>query len=298
MWNDKILKGKRKLNQLLGAHTSTSGGVAAAVDLANKLGFTAMQIFSKNNTRWHQRPFSEKEISDFKTKLKNSNIKFVCVHDSYLINLCANNLDFKKKSDNAFIDEIERCHQLGIEYLNFHPGAHCGVGEKEGIRIIAEAINIAHDKTKDYNVSSMLEATAGQGSAIGYRFEHLREIIDLVENKKRMSVCIDTAHIFAAGYDIRTPDAYEKTMKEFDEIVGLRKLKCFHMNDSKKTLGSRVDRHDHIGKGLIGKEGFSNIMNDKRLEHIPKILETPKGKEHLEDVENLKVLLSLIEKKN
>ena len=288
------------MNHLLGAHTSTTGGVVAAVDLADKLGFTAMQIFSKNNTRWHQRRFSEKEIIEFKTKLKNSNIKFVCVHDSYLINLCANNLEFKIKSDNAFIDEIERCHQLGIEYLNFHPGAHCGAGEQEGIKIIAEALNIAHEKTKGYKVSSMLEATAGQGSAVGYRFEHLQEIIDLVEDKERMSVCIDTAHIFAAGYDIRTPEVYEKTMKEFDAIVGLRKLKCFHMNDSKKTLGSRVDRHDHIGKGLIGKEGFSHIMNDKRLEHIPKILETPKGKEHLEDVENvenLKVLLSLIEKK-
>jgi len=291
--NDIQLK-EKKLNQLLGAHASTSGGVAAAVDLASKLSFTAMQIFSKNNTRWHQKPFSEKEIIDFKTKLKNSNIKFVCVHDSYLINLCANNLEFKKKSDNAFLDEIERCHQLGIKYLNFQPGAHSGAGEKERIKIIAEALNISHEKTKGYNVSSMLEATAGQGSAIGYRFEHLREIIDLVEDKERISVCIDTAHIFAAGYDIRTPETYLKTMKEFDAIIGFEKLKCFHMNDSKKPLGSRVDRHDHIGKGLIGLEGFRNIMNDKRLEHIPKILETPKGKEHLEDVENLKVLRSLI----
>ncbi|HSP87277.1 MAG TPA: deoxyribonuclease IV, partial [Ignavibacteriaceae bacterium] len=165
--------------QLLGAHTSTSGGVGAAVDLANKLGFTAMQIFSKNNTRWAQRSFKQSEIDEFKSKLKASNIKFVCVHDSYLINLCANNLEFKMKSDNAFLDEIERCHQLGIEYLNFHPGSHCGEGEAEGIKIIAEALNIAHQKTKGYNVSSMLEATAGQGSAIGYRFEHLREIIDL-----------------------------------------------------------------------------------------------------------------------
>ena len=280
--------------QLLGAHTSTSGGVASAVDLASKLGFTAMQIFSKNNTRWNQKSFSEKEINDFKTKLKNSNVKFVCVHDSYLINLCANILDFKKKSDIAFLDEIERCHQLGIEYLNFHPGAHCGEGEEKGINVIAEALNIVHEKTKGYKVSSMLEATAGQGSAIGYKFEHLRGIIDLVEDKERMSVCIDTAHIFSAGYDIRTPEAYEKTMREFDEIIGFENLKCFHMNDSKKPLGSRVDRHEHIGKGLIGKEGFSNIMNDKRLEHIPKILETPKGKEHLEDIENLKVLRSLI----
>ena len=280
--------------QLLGAHTSTSGGTAAAVELADKLGFTAMQIFSKNNTRWAQRPFKESEIQDFKKKLKNSNIKYVCVHDSYLINLCADNPEFKKKSDEAFLDEIERCQQLGIEYLNFHPGSHGGKGEKEGIKAIAESINITHDKTKGYKVSSMLEATAGQGSAIGYRFEHLRGIIDLVEDKQRMSVCIDTAHIFAAGYDIRTPDAYKKTIKEFDEVVGLKYLKCFHMNDSKKPLGSRVDRHEHIGKGLIGLEGFRNIMNDKKLFNIPKVLETPKGKEHLEDVENIKILKSLI----
>jgi deoxyribonuclease-4 len=282
-------------NQLLGAHTSISGGVAAAVDLATKLGFTAIQIFSKNNTRWSQRPFKQSEIEEFKSKLNSSQIKFVCVHDSYLINLCANNPDFRKKSEAAFWDEIERCQQLGIEYLNFHPGAHGGAGEEEGIKIIAETLNILHQKTKGYKVSSMLEATAGQGSAIGYRFEHLRMIMDLVEDKDRMSVCIDTAHIFAAGYDIQTPEAYKKTMKEFDEIVGLEKLKCFHINDSKKPFGSRVDRHEHIGKGLIGKEGFKNIMNDKRLKHIPKILETPKGKEHLEDVENLTVLRSLIE---
>ena len=282
------------MNQLLGAHTSASGGVAAAVELADKLGFTAMQIFSKNNTRWTQRPFKESEIQDFKKKLKNSNIKYVCVHDSYLINLCADNPEFKKKSDEAFLDEIERCQQLGIEYLNFHPGSHGGKGENEGIKVIAESINIAHDKTKGYKVSSMLEATAGQGSAIGYRFEHLREIIDMVEDKVRMSVCIDTAHIFAAGYDIRTPDAYKKTIKEFDDVVGLEYLKCFHMNDSKKPLGSRVDRHEHIGKGLIGLEGFRNIMNDKKLFNIPKVLETPKGKEHLEDVENIKILKSLI----
>ena len=180
---------KIKNSQLLGAHTSTSGGVAAAVDLANKLGFTAMQIFSKNNTRWSQRAFRQSEIDEFKTKLKASNIKFVCVHDSYLINLCANNPEFKKKSDDAFLDEVERCHQLGIEYLNFHPGAHSGAGEETGIKIIAEALNIIHQKTKGYKVSSMLEATAGQGSAIGYRFEHLRAIIDLVEDKEQ-NVCL------------------------------------------------------------------------------------------------------------
>jgi len=193
------------------------------------------------------------------------------------------------------LDELTRCQQLGIPYLNFHPGSHGGAGEKDGIKLIAESINLVHEKSKNNNVSSMLEVTAGQGSAVGYRFEQIREIIDLVAEKSRISVCIDTAHIFAAGYDIRSEKEYEKTMKEFEDIIGLARLKCFHMNDSKKPLGSRVDRHDHIGKGLIGLAGFRNIMNDKRVEYIPKILETPKGKEHLEDVENIKTLISLID---
>jgi len=283
------------LKQLLGAHTSIQGGVASAVDLAQSLGFTAMQMFAKNNNRWFAKPYTQDEIKNFKEKLSLSGIKFTVVHDCYLINLCATNKEFLEKSRKAFLDELTRCQQLGIPYLNFHPGSHGGAGEKDGIKLIAESINLVHEKSKNYNVSSMLEVTAGQGSAVGYRFEQIREIIDLVAEKSRMSVCIDTAHIFAAGYDIRSEKEYEKTMKEFEDIIGLARLKCFHMNDSKKPLGSRVDRHDHIGKGLIGLEGFRNIMNDKRAEYIPKILETPKGKEHLEDVENIKTLISLID---
>jgi len=280
--------------QLLGAHTSTSGGVAKSVDLAGTLGFTAMQIFTKNNNRWFQKPLEEKEIALFKTKLKNSNIKFVVSHDSYLINLCATNKEILKKSRVAMLDELERCELLGIPHLNFHPGSHLGAGEENGIKLIAESINIVHDKTKGYNVSSMLETTAGQGTAIGYRFEQLQKIIELVEQKERMTVCIDTAHIFAAGYDIKESKNFKKAIKEFDEIIGLERLKCFHFNDSKKELASRVDRHEHIGKGFIGLEGFSNILNHPKLKKVPKILETPKGKEQLEDLENLKVLRSLI----
>lgn len=185
---------------------------------------------------------------------------------------------------------------LGIPHLNFHPGAHLGLGEDEGIKLIAESLNIAHSNTPGYKVSSMLEATAGQGSAIGYKFEHLRKIIDLVEDKNRMTVCIDTAHIFAAGYDIKDPTTYKQVINEFDNIVGLDRLKCIHMNDSKKPLGSKVDRHEHIGKGFIGTEGFTNIMNDRKIKHIPKILETPKGKEQLEDIININTLKSLIKK--
>ncbi|MGB8318872.1 MAG: deoxyribonuclease IV [Ignavibacteriaceae bacterium] len=283
------------MNHLIGAHTSTSGGVQNAVDLADKLNFSAMQIFSKNNNRWAAKPFTESIINEFKTKLTSSGIKFTVVHDSYLINLCSLSEELLEKSRTAFHDELTRCEQLGIPYLNFHPGAHGGAGENDGIKLIAESLNFVHEITKDFKTSSMLEVTAGQGSAVGYKFEQIKKIIDLVEQKERMSVCIDTAHIFAAGYDIRTPQAYEKTMKEFDDVIGLNKLKCFHMNDSKKELGSRVDRHEHIGKGFIGLDGFRNIMNDKKLERVPKILETPKGKEQLEDVENIQVLLSLVE---
>jgi deoxyribonuclease-4 len=162
--------------------------------------------------------------------------------------------------------------------------------------LIAESLNIVHEQTKGYKVKSMLEATAGQGTAIGYRFEQLKKIIDMVDEKERMSVCIDTAHIFAAGYNIKDPKEYKKVIKEFDDIIGLDLLNCLHMNDSKKELGSRVDRHDHIGKGFIGLEGFSNIMNDKKIESVAKILETPKGKEQLEDLENVKTLLGLLKK--
>ena len=281
------------MEHLLGAHTSTSGGVSKAVERAEKLGFTAMQIFTKNNNRWLAKPLDEKEICKFKLSLEHSNIKIVVAHDSYLINLCATNLVLLEKSRVAFIDELTRCEELGVPYLNFHPGSHTGRGEDEGLKVIAESINIAHDKTIDFNVSSMLEITAGQGTALGYKFEHIAKIIELVEHKERMSVCIDTAHLFAAGYDFRTRETYYKTMQDFDRIIGLNKLKCFHMNDSKKELGSRVDRHEHIGNGFIGIEGFKHIMNDEKLLSIPKILETPKGKDQLEDIENLEVLKSL-----
>lgn len=283
------------MEHLLGAHTSIAGGVSKSVPLAEKLGFTAIQIFTKNNNRWAAKPLEESEILNFKTLLDNSKIKFVVSHDSYLINLCAKDESNLEKSRNAFVDELERCETLGIKHLNFHPGAHLGQGEDNGIKLIAESLNIAHQKTKEFEVSSMLEFTAGQGTNLGYRLEHIAKIIELVDESERMTVCIDTAHIFAAGYNIKDESQYDKVIKDFDDIIGLDRLQCFHLNDSKKELGSRVDRHEHIGKGFIGLEGFRNIMNDSRLTHIPKILETPKGKEQLEDIENLEVLRSLIE---
>ncbi|MBI5807338.1 MAG: deoxyribonuclease IV [Ignavibacteriales bacterium] len=282
------------MKHLIGAHIFVNGGVDSAITKAEEFGFTAIQIFTRNNNRWTSKPLSDKEINAFKEKLASSNIKVVVSHDSYLINLCAVDPENLEKSRLAFKDELDRCEQLGIPYLNFHPGSHGGAGEDEGIKLIAESLNLLHQQTKGYKVKSMLEATAGQGNALGYKFEQLAKIIELVEEKERMCVCIDTAHIFAAGYNIKDPKEYKKVMKNFDDIIGLDLLKCIHMNDSKKPLGSRVDRHDHIGKGEIGLDGFSNIMNDKRLKDVALILETPKGKEQLEDLENVKTLLSLV----
>jgi len=282
-----------KNNLLLGAHMSIAGGVHTAVDRATSIGCTALQVFTKNNNQWNGKPFTENDITLYKEKISAAGIAPVVSHDSYLINLCATNPDILKKSRFAFIDELERCEQLGIQLLNFHPGSHLGVGDDEGIKKICESLNIAHDATKKFKVKSVLEATAGQGTNVGYKFEHLRAIIDGVEHPERMAVCIDTCHIFAAGYDIATEKGYETTFKQFDEIVGLERLVAFHVNDSKKGLGSHVDRHEHIGKGAIGLTGFRLLMNDERFAHIPKILETPKSDDLHEDVENISVLKNL-----
>lgn len=282
-------------DQLLGAHTSIQGGVNAAIPLAENLGFTAMQIFTKNNNRWSAPPLKPEDAEAFKAGIEKSSIKFVMAHDSYLINLGAPGDEMFNKSVDAMVDELERCEMLGIPQLNFHPGAHLGEGEDFGVKRIAQALNIIHDRTPGFKVKSMIELTAGQGTAIGYKFEHARDIIALVKEQERMSVCIDTAHIFAAGYDIKDPANYEGVIAEFDRIIGLDRLQAFHFNDSKKPLGSRVDRHENIGDGFIGLDGFRNLLNDKRLLHIPKILETPKGKEQLEDLENLARLRRLIQ---
>lgn len=285
----------RAKDQLLGAHTSIQGGVNAAIPLAQKLGFTAMQIFTKNNNRWSAPPLKEEEATSFREGIVASGIKFVMAHDSYLINLGSPDDEIFNKSVNAMTDELERCEMLGIPQLNFHPGAHLGEGEAFGIKRIASALDIIHERTPGFKVKSMIELTAGQGSALGYRFEHARDIIATVKHPERVTVCIDTAHIFAAGYDIKDPVKYQEVIAEFDCVIGLERLQAFHFNDSKKPLGSRVDRHDHIGAGFIGLEGFRNILNDSRLFRVPKILETPKGKEQLEDLENLARLRELIE---
>jgi deoxyribonuclease-4 len=273
---------------------SIAGGLHTAVERALRAGCTAMQMFVKNNNQWQGKPMTDEDVSTYKAALSNANLGPVVVHDTYLINLCAVDPEILRKSRAALQDELERCERLGIPYLNLHPGSHMGAGEEAGIERIAESLNHVHEATKGFQVKSVLETTAGQGSAIGYRFEHLRAIIDRVREPERMAVCVDTCHIFAAGYDIASEAGYRRTFQEFDDTIGLDRLVAFHVNDSKKGLGSRVDRHEHIGKGAIGLEGFRHLMNDQRFEHIPKLLETPKSEDLHEDIENLSVLRGLV----
>jgi len=279
---------------LLGAHISTVGGVHTAFARGARIGCTTMQVFVKNNNQWSGKALTDEDVAKYKTEEAKTTIAPVVAHAAYLINLCATNADTLKRSRNAVVDELKRCEAFGIRALIFHPGAHLGAGEEEGIKRIAESLNLAHDKTQGFRVLSALECTAGQGSAIGYRFEHLRGIIDLVDEKKRMAVCLDTCHLFAAGYNIGTEQGWNAVIEEFDRIVGLHRLVAVHTNDSKRECGSRVDRHEHIGKGMIGLTAFRMVMNDPRLAHVPKILETEKSEDMHEDVENMNVLKSLL----
>jgi deoxyribonuclease-4 len=278
---------------LLGAHMSIAGGMHTAIERAMSIGCTTMQVFVKNNNQWHGKPLADEDVATYKELQAKSSIRPVMAHDTYLINLCAADESILSKSHATLKEELNRCARLGIEYLNFHPGSHMGRGEADGIKRIAESLNLIHADTHG-TTKSVLETTAGQGTVLGHRFEHLRAIMDLVEEKDRMAVCIDTCHIFAAGYNISTDQGWETTFQEFDDIIGLDRLVAFHVNDSKRELDSRVDRHEHIGKGKIGLEGFRLLMNDTRFEHIPKILETPKGEDMKEDVENMNILKSLL----
>ncbi|RKQ60570.1 endonuclease IV [Thermovibrio guaymasensis] len=282
-----------KLKKFVGAHVSSAGGVFNAPLNAEKIGAKAFALFTKNQRQWKARPLKEEDVEKFKENLKKVGISpdHVLPHDSYLINLGSPDKEKRRKSIEAFVDEVERCYQLGLKYLNFHPGSSLGkVSEDECLKIVSESINEALSRTKE--VILVIENTAGQGSNVGYRFEHIARIIELVEDKSRIGVCLDTCHMFAAGYDIRTPEAYERTMKEFDDVVGFKYLKGMHLNDAKSTLGSRVDRHHSIGKGNIGLEAFRLIMNDDRLNDIPLILETIDPSIWKEEIE---LLYSLVE---
>ncbi len=261
--------------KFVGAHTSAAGGVFNAVKNAEAIGAKAFALFTKNQKRWDAKPLETATIDKFQKELDKSGIlaKHVLPHDSYLINLGHPEVEKREKSMDAFLDEVQRCELLGLDKLNFHPGSHLKqISEDECLGKIAEAMNRTLDKTS--GVSLVLENTAGQGSNLGWRFEHLAAIIDKIEDKSRVGVCIDTCHMFTAGYDIRTRDVYDKTWAEFEHIVGFKYLMGMHINDSKPDLGSHVDRHHSLGLGKIGLDAFRFIMNDERMDDIPLIVET------------------------
>ncbi len=278
---------------LLGAHMSIAGGVFNAPVRGHSVGCDTIQIFVKNANRWLGKVITDEEVAQFRQAKRETGIEPVFSHNSYLINLASPDDALYEKSIGAMLDEMERSERLGLPFLVMHPGAHVGSGEQAGLRRISHALNVLLQRTKDYRVKIAVETTAGMRSNLGYTFEQLAYLIGAVRQKKRVCVCYDTCHTFAAGYDLRTKKAYETTFREFEKVVGLNRLCAFHLNDSVGELGSRLDRHAHIGQGYIGESGFRLLMNDDRFEKIPMVLETPKGPDMAEDVINLKLLRTL-----
>lgn len=276
-----------------GAHMSISGGIANAFARGEQVQCEAMQIFTKSERQWQAKPLSNDDIAAYRAEQERTGIHPVVVHDSYLINLASPKDDLWQRSIAAFSEELERCHALGIPYLVTHPGAHTGSGEEAGLTREAEALNRLIAEGVGGEVMILLETTAGQGTALGWRFEHLARLLELVPNNQRIGICVDTCHIFTAGYDIRTPETYSHTFAEFERLIGAERIKVFHLNDTDKAFGSRLDRHAHIGQGQIGVEAFRLLVNDPRFRHLPMIIETPKDKDMHEDRENLTLLRSL-----
>ena len=278
----------------LGAHVSASGGVENAPVNANSIGAKAFALFTKNQRQWFSNPLTKASIKEFRENCEKYGYKpfQILPHDSYLINLGHPETAQLEKSRTSFLDEMQRCEQLGLDRLNFHPGSHLNlISIEECLKLIAESINIVLDKTK--GVTAVIENTAGQGTNLGHTFEQLREIIDNVDDKSRVGVCIDTCHAFTAGYDVKSTEGFKATFNKFSEIIGFEYLKGMHLNDSKKERATRVDRHDNIGKGYLGEDVFRMVMNDDRFDNIPLILETPD--ESLWETE-IKMLYSLIVK--
>jgi deoxyribonuclease-4 len=268
---------KRSSPLLLGAHTSTAGGVHNALYEGRDIGATTVQLFTSNQKQWHGRTFSEEELTAWEKARSETGMTHLMSHDSYLINLGSPNQETLQKSRKAFQEELKRCHLLQLTYLNFHPGAATGSSEEECLDAIVESLLLMAPLAHQGSTRLLLEATAGQGTSVGYRFEHLAYILQKASKKLPLGVCIDTCHIFAAGYDLRTADACKQTLQTFDEVVGLEHLYAFHFNDSMKELGSRVDRHAPLGKGCIGIEAFRYLMTHPKTAHLPKYLETPDG---------------------
>jgi deoxyribonuclease-4 len=273
----------------LGSHMSIAGGVDRAVERGASIGCDAIQIFLKNNMQWAGKAYAAEEVRRFRAAVERTGIA-VFAHSGYLLNPCAPNPQFRQRSRDALIDEIQRATQLGVPFIVLHPGAHLGAGEEAGLKLVATTLDEAFRATRRSPVKIALETTAGQGTCLGHRFEHLAAIIAHSRHPDRLAVCVDTCHVFAAGYDIRTAAAYAGVARQLAKlpVVG------FHLNDSKKPLGARVDRHDHIGKGWLGLAAFRQVLNDRRWAKLPMALETPKSDDLHEDVENLRVLRGLL----
>ena len=294
VWVERKLQiGNRNSQIVLGAHMSIRGGVSMAIERARSIRCTAMQMFVKNNMQWFARPLTSEEIRAFLNHVQRGELLSVFAHANYLINLAATNPQFHANSIRALTEEMVRADQLELPFLVLHPGAHLGAGEEAGLKKIADSVDELFRKIPKVKTKIALEITAGQGSCIGHRFEHLAHIIANVREPERLRVCLDTAHLFAAGYDIGSESGVRKTFHQFDRVIGRDRLVAIHVNDSKTGRGSRVDRHDHIGKGRIGLHAFRFIMRSPRFSKIPKVLETPKGKDLAEDVMNLKTLRGL-----
>ena len=272
---------------------SIAGGVHKAIERARSIECSAMQIFVKNNMQWFARPFTPNEIRDFLEHTQRRELGAVFAHANYLINLAATNPQFHANSIRALGEELTRADQLGLPFLVLHPGAHLGAGEEAGLEKIVQSIDQVFANIPKVKTKIALETTAGQGTCLGEKFEHLAYLIAEVKEPERLCVCLDTAHVFAAGYDLTSESGTRKTLREFNRTVGLQYLAALHLNDSKTARGSRVDRHEQIGKGQIGLDAFRVIMRDRRFRKIPKVLETPKGKDLQEDVVNMKTLRGL-----
>jgi deoxyribonuclease-4 len=279
---------------LLGAHQSIAGGVEKALGRGQEAGCDTIQIFVKTPSRWVSKPLAEENVVAFRAAVAETGIWPVFAHALYLINLATPDEALWRKSLDALTDDLERCERLELPGLVIHPGSHMGRGEEAGLTRIIAALDEVHTRLPGYKVQVWLETTAGQGDQLGYRFEHLQAMIAGVQAPERLGVCFDTAHAFAAGYELRTREGYQETWATFDRLLGLDRLRAVHLNDSKRALGSRVDRHEHIGQGLLGVEPFRLLLNDTRFHGVPMTLETEKGPDLAEDKENLRLLRSLI----
>jgi deoxyribonuclease IV len=281
---------------LFGAHLSIAGGHHLALLEARRRGFDTVQVFTKAPSQWSAKPIDDDQAKLFRKTLRQTRLRLPMAHDSYLINLASPDEALYRRSLEAFVDELNRAEALGLRYLVTHPGAHLDDAEEAGLARVARAIDEAHARCPRHRIRVLLETTAGQGTSLGRRFEHLARILALVADPKRLGVCFDTCHVFAAGYDLSTALGYEATMSHFDDVVGLKRIKAFHLNDSVKPLGSRVDRHAHIGRGQLGAEAFRLVVNDPRFAELPMVLETPKEdgvNKDMDDV-NLAALRALV----